>query len=228
MKPIQRHIQKKKKQDCQKEVVEIWNSIKNEANLQVQVDFLLKKWNSVSLMKIRALLNLWSKQNAPPQKKKSDTNSFNDLPSNNNTVEPLPIEFAPNSEQFTEPGIEYEDIYVASTSTKAIKTSIASVKPKPAQEELKIQISIIDGNFVGLYNRKSNGFLTEEQEEQESELKEKKVKKKELETLLKRKIDSQERSKKSQDSKKIKMAKLCETHPEIQNLLKIRNKPGKP
>lgn len=84
---------------------------------------------------------------------------------------------------------------------------------------------MIDGDRVGLYNRKSNGFLTDEQE---SELKEKKAKKKELELQLKRKIDNQKRAQKSRDSKKIKLAKLCETNPEIKNLLKIREIRGKP
>ena len=47
---------------------------------------------------------------------------------------------------------------------------------------------------MGLFNRKANGFITKEQE---SEIKEKKTKKKELEKLLKRKIDNDNRAKKS-------------------------------
>jgi hypothetical protein len=77
---------------------------------------------------------------------------------------------------------------------------------------------------VCLFNRKANGFITEEQE---LELKEKKTKK-DLEKLLKIKIYHQNRAKKSRDSKKTKLTKLFETNPEIKTVLSIRNKPGKP
>ncbi len=143
------------------------------------------------------------------------------------TVEPIALEFMPDSDQFLEHDIASEDIPEAVTLTKAVQNAIPSViKPKPAQEQIKTQISIINSDLVGwLFNRKANGFITKEQE---SELKEKKTKKKELEKLLKRKIDNQNRAKKSRESKKIKLAKLCETNPEIQTVLSIRNKPGKP
>lgn len=212
-------------------MVEIWNKIKNESDLQVQVDLFLKKWSSITLKKKGSLLNFWSKQNVPAIKKQeSVTNCSTDKLPDYPTIEPIAIEFRPDSEQFVESDIhESEDEYInseASTSTKAITAAtIVSVKPKPAQEEIKTKISIIDGDLVGLYNRKSIGFLTDEQE---VELKEKKSKKKELETLLKRKIENQKRAKKSRDLKKLKLAKLCEIHPEIQNELKIRNQRGKP
>ena len=46
--------------------------------------------------------------------------------------------------------------------------------------------------------------------------------------MPKRKIDNQNRAKKSREWEKIKLAKLCETNTDIQTVLSIRNKPGKP
>lgn len=208
-------------------MVLIWKEIKNESELELKVDSLFKKWNSVSLKKKGRLLNLWSKQNALTSTKNNVQNVLNDSQLNTTlTVEPIALEFMPDSDQFLEHEIAGEDIPEAATSTKAVQNAIPSViKPKPAQEQIKTQISIINSDLVGLFNRKANGFITKEQE---SELKEKKTKKKELEQLLKRKIDNQNRAKKSRESKKIKLAKLCETNPEIQTVLSIRNKPGKP
>jgi|LakMenEpi03Aug12_release.lakeMendotaPanAssembly.Ray.scaffolds.fasta_scaffold1179377_1 hypothetical protein len=66
----------------------------------------------------------------------------------------------PDSDQFLEHDIAGEDIPESVTSTKAVQNAIPSVinlKPKPAQEQIKTQISIINSDLVGLFNRKANG-----------------------------------------------------------------------
>ncbi|KAK4030637.1 hypothetical protein OUZ56_023910 [Daphnia magna] len=162
------------------------------------------------------LLGLWSKQlSTTAQKQNAAEDKFGDSSTKiNPTTEHIPLEFTPESDQFREPEseTEIEQMPVASNSKKSINTASVS-KPKPAEEDLKTQISLIDEDLVGLYYKKSAGFLTEEQE---SELKEKKTRKKELERLLKRKIYNKKKAQKSRDSKKMKLSKLCETHPEIQ------------
>jgi hypothetical protein len=156
-------------------VVNICKEIKNESDLELKVDSLFKKWNSVCLKKKRRLLNLWSKQNALTSTKNNVQNVLNDSQLNTTlTVEPIALEFMPDSDQFLEHDIAGEDIPKAVTSTKAVQNAIPSVvKPKPAQEQIKTQISIINSDLVGLFNRKANGFIAKEQE---SELKEKKDK----------------------------------------------------
>ncbi|KZR97772.1 Uncharacterized protein APZ42_007174, partial [Daphnia magna] len=131
---------------CQKEVVLIWKEIKNESELELKVDSLFKKWNSVSLKKKGRLLNLWSKQNALTSTKNNVQNVLNDSQLNTTlTVEPIALEFMPDSDQFLEHEIAGEDIPEAATSTKAVQNAIPSViKPKPAQEQIKTQISIIN------------------------------------------------------------------------------------
>ena len=42
LKPIYKGIFRKKRQDCQKEVVNIWKEIKNESDLELKVDSLSK------------------------------------------------------------------------------------------------------------------------------------------------------------------------------------------
>lgn len=104
----------KKKQDCQKEVVEIWNTMKNASNLQLQAELSLKKWNSIALKKIGSLLGLWSKQlNATPKKTKSTENIFANSPTNIQTTQPIPLEFAPDSDQFLEPNSDVEEGSIA-------------------------------------------------------------------------------------------------------------------
>ncbi|KAK4007182.1 hypothetical protein OUZ56_012342 [Daphnia magna] len=94
----------KKRQDCQKEVVEIWNKIKNESDLQLQ--------------KKGSLLGLWSKQlSTTAQKQNTAEDKFADSSTKiNPTTEQIPLEFTPESDLFREPEseTEIEQILVAS------------------------------------------------------------------------------------------------------------------
>jgi hypothetical protein len=75
------------------------------------------------LFKKGRLLNLWSKQNALTSTQNNVQNVVNDAQLNTTlTVEPIALEFIPDSDQFLEHDIAGEDITdEASTSTKKYK-----------------------------------------------------------------------------------------------------------
>ena len=78
-------------------------------------------------------------------------------------------------------------------------TSAKNVVKAKVQDEIKKQIGLINADLVGLYKRRSCGQLTGDQE---VELKKKKKEKHQLEDLLKKKIDAQQRQQKFRNERK--------------------------
>lgn len=90
---------------------------------------------------------------------------------------------------------------------------------------MKCEIYLLNGDLVGLMKRKNTGHITDTQEE---EFKSKRKRKESLEKELNKKKKEQERQKKSRATKKEKISKLCETHPEVKAALKLRGTTGRP
>ncbi len=75
----------------------------------------------------------------------------------------LPIQFLPNSSQFDE--INSDCVAVLNDESENSKEQTkAGVSKTKAQDEIKAQIDAINGDLTWLYNRKSIGILTKNQE----------------------------------------------------------------
>jgi hypothetical protein len=157
----------------------------------------------------------WSKQSSKSFKKPDPVE------------QPISLEFEASSSQFDEPTDFAEIVEPTPSSPLAVvanKAVISQTRTK-RQDELRCEIDLLNGDLVGLMKRKNTGHITVTQEE---ELKSKRKKKESLESELKKKKKEQERQKKSRVSKREKISKLCQTHPEVKEALKLRGKTGRP
>ncbi len=93
-------------------MVKIWNKIKNESDLQLQVDLLLKKWNSICLKKKGSLLGFWSKQlSTTAQKQNAAEYKFGDSSKKiNPTTEHIPLEFTSESDHSSDQASEIRQL----------------------------------------------------------------------------------------------------------------------
>ncbi len=129
---------------------------KNDKYLPTKLEELLKELKRIAQQNKGTMLQFWAKlATALPTKTVDST---------------LPIQFLPNSSQFDE--INSDCVAVLNgESEKSKETAKGGVSKTKAQDEIKAQIDAINEDFAWLYNRKSMGILTENQE---IELKEKK------------------------------------------------------
>ena len=168
----------KRKQDCQREVTEIWNKLKKEDNLPAKVDSLLKSYAAIAQRNKGKLMSFWAGQ-APKNEDAHPCKSVTKV-----TVEQEVVKYQTQTNKQDQNEIDLEAV-PSSTSCEA-----KSVKYKTkAQDELQGQINIFTSDLNGLYKRKDSGILSLDQEK---ELKEKKVKVDELEEKQKRKKHDQE------------------------------------
>ena len=180
----------KTRQVCQNHITEIWNGIKKDADLPQKVESLLNQYKSLALKNKGALCKFWG-----TLPKKSEASGFE------KTISQIPIEFSPDSDQFKEPisSGDEKDAPVPSDSSSSAATRAKNVVKAKVQDEIKKQIGLINADLVGLYKRRSCGQLTGDQE---VELKKKKKEKDQLEDLLKKKIDAQQRQQKFRNERK--------------------------
>ncbi|BFZ21940.1 hypothetical protein BsWGS_24979 [Bradybaena similaris] len=197
----------KHKRICQEELVQKWNGIKHDADLQVKVDHWLQELKAISASKKGSLLSFWAKQTPNADKKTS--------------LQVLHVEETKDSVLQFDRQVTSAPAYDSAPTTSKPTAS----RHATAQQHLQSAIDIINSDLVGLYERQKRGMLTQEQY---VELKEKKKKKNELENQLKKKKDDQKRSQKARDEKKRKFNALCEDNPELLKSLKVRAKPGRP
>ncbi|BFZ05261.1 hypothetical protein BsWGS_08300 [Bradybaena similaris] len=195
----------KRKQDCQKDVTEIWNKLKKEDNVPTKVDSLIKSYAAIA-QKNKGKLMSWAGQDEDAFPCKSATNVI---------IEQEAVNYQTNKQDQNALDLE------AGPSGEA-----KSVKYKTkAQDELQGQINVLNSDLIGLYKRKDSSVLSLDQE---NELKEKKLKVDELEKNLKRKRYDQEKQQIFRKKKKEALAQLCAENPDICNKLKIRQKHGRP
>eukprot|EP00731_Ephydatia_muelleri_P034807 Em0078g7a len=193
-------------QYSQAEVAERWNEMKKEADYHTKVNALISDLKAIAMTKKGRLLAFWGNQAVPNHttKENSDHSLSIEAPSE-----------ATNSLSS-----------VVSTNPNELCTSGSSSRYKStAQTDLQHQIDLINGDLVGLCRRQSSNMLSKEQE---TELHCKKRKKEELEKLLKKKRDDQKRAQKYRAKRKHVMLDLCEKNPEVKELLKLREKSGRP
>eukprot|EP00731_Ephydatia_muelleri_P010808 Em0005g1394a len=196
----------KPKQLSQAEVAKRWNEMKKEADYHTKVNALISDLKAIAMTKKGRLLAFWGNQAVPNHTTEGDSD-------HSLTIE-APSE-ATNSLSS-----------VVSTNPNELCTSGSSSRYKStAQTDLQHQIDLINGDLVGLCRRQSSNMLTKEQE---TELHCKKRKKEELEKLLKKKRDDQKRAQKYRAKRKHVMLDLCEKNPEVKELLKLREKSGRP
>ena len=79
----------KTKQDCQKEVNEIWNRIKSEDNVEEKVNSLLREYDAVAKQKKGSLMTFWAKQTlkADAPHLEASTSTAQDVPTTSSHVE---------------------------------------------------------------------------------------------------------------------------------------------
>ena len=208
----------KPKQQSQKEFNLKWNELKSDkANLQKNVDSLMIEYRDISLKHTGKLMSYWS---TLPKQNVSTASAH--------PPESLPLEFLPDSDQFIEKNDDGHAIpsqSFPSASGSQIPPTKRKIYETKAQDHLKTQIDLINSDLVGLYKRRDSGFITEEQEK---EIKSKKIKLHGLDLELKKKVREQERQKKSRETKRENLAKLCEKNPDLREALKLRGKTGRP
>ena len=203
----------KRKQDCQREVTEIWNNLKKEDNLPKKIDLLLNSYSALAQKNKATLLTFWAGHSMK---------SRNVLPKNGATNVKMLQVVKPQTQSIQQDHIEID--FEAGTSSTTCDEKSVKYKAK-AQYELQSQISIFKSDLIGLYKRKECGVLSSDQEK---ELKEKKLKVNELEKKLKRKKYEQEKQKIFRKKKKETLAEICAKNPEIRSKLKIRQTAGRP
>lgn len=122
-----------------------------------------------------------------------------------------------NSEVSSEPVLRSEE---------SIENVQSTSFPKPAQSAIKGSIDLVNADLTGLYKRKSLGLLTLEQQKEMkvNEQKKKKLKKK----TLCNKINDQKRQLKNRVKRKANLQIVLAAYPESANILKTRNRAGRP
>lgn len=191
----------KTKQQCQQEVVQKWNKIKNEEDLPVKVEKLLKELSGIKMMQSGTLKQFWAKQTVGVEVQAVPANS-SVASSSTNINHTIPV---------------------------IVATGGSNIIPKRnpiVQLQLQNEIDIINADLVGLFERRKRGVLLTEVEEKE--LRAKTSEKTKLELKLKRKKYDQQRSQKCREEKKIKLNRLLEQQPEFRSALNIRKNPGRP
>ncbi len=110
---------------------------------------LLKELKRIAQQNKGTMLQFWAKQASVLPTKTVDST--------------LPIQFLPNSSQFDE--INSDCVAVLNDESENSKeTAKAGVSKTRARDEIKAQIHAINGDLTWLYNRKSIGILTKDQE----------------------------------------------------------------
>ena len=96
----------------------------------------------------------------------------------------------------------------------------------PAQDKLREEINIKNAQAVNLKQLENSGFSSVNRKEINDLI----LKRKTLEGQLKRLQQNNDHQKKSRERKKLKIEQVCETSPEVRNILKSINKekPGRP
>eukprot|EP00731_Ephydatia_muelleri_P018367 Em0011g407a len=196
----------KPKQLSQAEVAKRWNEMKKEADYHTKVNALISDLKAIAMTKKGRLLAFWGNQAVPNHTTEGDSDHSLTIEAPSETTNSLSS--------------------VVSTNPNELCTSGSSSRYKStAQTDLQHQIDLINGDLVGLCRRQSSNMLTKEQE---TELHCKKRKKEELEKLLKKKRNDQKRAQKYRAKRKHVMLDLCEKNPEVKELLKLREKSGRP
>ena len=181
----------KSKKVCQEELVQKWNNIKNDADLQGKVDCWLQELKATSIIKKGSLLTFWAKQ-------ATSANMNNPI---NVSVKIPKTSVSQSDEQVI--GAEADDSEPNNLPTSRIAT---------AQLHLQSQIDVLNYDLVCLYEQRNRKMLTQKQD---VELKDKKKKRDELENKLKKQKGDQNRAQKARDETKKKMKALLEENPEL-------------
>lgn len=206
----------KTRQDCQNEITQIWNNLKKQDNVPAKVESLLKQYEAMGKQKKGSMLSYWATQTLR-----------SDSPAACKHVVQSPVyRIVEETKREFEMNTQCDDTPPALACVTEVMDSGRKTKTKTkVQDELKVQVDILKSDLVGLYKRKSSGFITNQQD---SSLKEKKIKLDQLEKQLTLKKREQERQRKSRQNKKEVLAKLCMDNPEIGKALKVRQKIGRP
>lgn len=60
-----------KKKDCQSEVISKWNEIKNDPDVAIKVDSLIREYKAVTMKNKGSLLQFWAKQKTKTDEKEN-------------------------------------------------------------------------------------------------------------------------------------------------------------
>jgi hypothetical protein len=132
----------KKKETCQKELYKEWESIKLSSEnislvIKPKAEEYLKKLTAIAAKKRGELMQFFANSSTSHLKTKTAIES------------PQELEFQPDSDQFREP------VSTDSETEESISSKSTSSAKTPAQEATKNEIDLLNGDLVGLYNRKN-------------------------------------------------------------------------
>lgn len=139
----------KSKQECQQQVVEEWNKIKNKENLLEAVENWLGELRRIQRLQKGSLHTFWAKQC------EKDTSTQNlSAPSTSSSSN---IDLNKYNDQ--------NKVSVADSSTRISSTlEISRKRPAFVQLQLQQEIDVVNADMVGLFERKKVGLISDQQE----------------------------------------------------------------